>query len=178
MSGRLKRGRETAGVSLAKLGIVTLERGKQLGDAVEGGGTKGAYRVVVAPIDRLRRAGGVTEVQFQAAEALARDFYLGGLVGVGAVDTTRQRVDGGRGLTASERREFHARRYGEAMWAVEDKSIREMVRAVVIDGVDVVEVSLMGAGGFGGRMRIVKVGFLRHGLEAVARFYGLAGRGR
>lgn len=63
---------------------------------------------------------------------LYRDYYLGGLVTVQAVDPGKIKVDGCGSLVGAEKKDFHESRYHKAM-AIIPAEFREVVRLVVIE---------------------------------------------
>jgi hypothetical protein len=126
-----------------------------------------------APIDRLLRAGEITEVQHQAGLAYYADWYAAGMAPLGAVDYSRVIVDGSKPELISDHRMSAQDRFNQSRRAL------TTYFGIVVDAVVLGEQGVANAGkaiGINNRpqARAVAMDRLREGLGILAVRYGLA----
>lgn len=83
-----------------------------------------------SPLDRMLSREDITAQQHAAGEQLAKDYERSRLT-VGAMDMTRDVVDGGKADNASDQRAFYLKRYEEALYAIGEDNGHALIWLVI-----------------------------------------------
>lgn len=135
-----------------------------------------AYHFTDTPVDRLQAAGKLTNVQAEAAQRFYADFYAAGLSPLGAIDYSKDHVDGTPPTWQSDYRMSASDRYRSACGSMTAQT-RKFVDRVVLREMSVEAAGRDVTGRANAReARAVAMDRLSEGLNDLAVFYKLITR--